>query len=377
MCSRLDKGGEGPKGKVCETTGKRWLARMFLLIALATSSCLSHDGKIISHEHKIMLGTFCFGDLCDIYFWSLSTDEEAIESISNALLVNNWDPEGLTPLHFAVRASRNSIVAEALLAKGADPNRKDINKNTPLHFAAKYNDSEVIRALVAGGADINDKNINGYTPLHLAIRPVRYSSSKHRDIDRVQTFRTLIELGADINSRAHDGSTPSHRAAQQNKPELLFLLLEAGANIYDRTRDGNTLLHFVAGNIADSLALSTLVDLGVDINIRNVRGRTPLHLAAANETSSEPLLALIEAGAEVNAVSKDGHTALHDVFRYWQLPLRTKEKAWALLEAGANIDARTANGMLPIDLIPKELYDTELYHQLAIAIESPSSSQIP
>ena len=45
---------------------------------------------------------------------------------------------------------------EVLLAAGADPKKRDNNKETPLHSAAGSNDNpEVVQALLATGADPN------------------------------------------------------------------------------------------------------------------------------------------------------------------------------------------------------------------------------
>ena len=59
--------------------------------------------------------------------------------------------------------------AEAeMLLKGVDVQSQDESGRTPLHIAARENDSEVAEVLIQQGADPNAKNNDGWTPLHTA-----------------------------------------------------------------------------------------------------------------------------------------------------------------------------------------------------------------
>ena len=49
--------------------------------------------------------------------------------------------------------------------EGADVNKQTQFKNTPLHWAARNNNTEVARLLLDNGADINLKNKDNKTPL--------------------------------------------------------------------------------------------------------------------------------------------------------------------------------------------------------------------
>lgn len=64
----------------------------------------------------------------------------------------------------ATRADFPSVV-RVLLQFNANVNIRDQLGNSPLHWAAEGNKSEVARILIAGRADINAQDRNGLTPL--------------------------------------------------------------------------------------------------------------------------------------------------------------------------------------------------------------------
>jgi len=100
--------------------------------------------------------------------------------------VNHADPEtGETPLHAALcKANRPAydLVAEVLIARGADPNaptkplvetdafmRDSRTKGeTPLHRAAAFGSEQTIQLLIDAGAKIDAKDSNGDSPLSWA-----------------------------------------------------------------------------------------------------------------------------------------------------------------------------------------------------------------
>jgi ankyrin repeat protein len=73
----------------------------------------------------------------------------------------NWD---ITALHLV----RNAATAEFLLQHGAELEPRDVHGQTPLMWAAKRGNSEVVQCLVARGAEINGKDKRERTALVLA-----------------------------------------------------------------------------------------------------------------------------------------------------------------------------------------------------------------
>ena len=85
--------------------------------------------------------------------------ESGVQSIVEALLLNGADPvdpkyNDVTPLHIAARGGHIGIAG--LLLQYRDQSRRDFNiiemtdreQNTPLHFAARHNQYEMIQYLV-------------------------------------------------------------------------------------------------------------------------------------------------------------------------------------------------------------------------------------
>jgi uncharacterized protein len=70
---------------------------------------------------------------------------------------NYGDNAGFPSLIAALSSGRPETyeVAELLLAFGADVQQRGVNDFTPLHYAAAYNDANLIRLLLSHGADTN------------------------------------------------------------------------------------------------------------------------------------------------------------------------------------------------------------------------------
>jgi len=68
-------------------------------------------------------------------------------------------------LHYAAEGYNHPEVVELLLEHGANPNVRDYDGYTPLHYAVEGCHVDVARVLLDHGADPTIRNNNGMTPL--------------------------------------------------------------------------------------------------------------------------------------------------------------------------------------------------------------------
>ena len=94
--------------------------------------------------------------------------------VSHGANVNRVRHSGSTPLHYATQSyPRNTEIIKVLIDNGADVNATHkYLKITPLHCVASsgYRSSKAARLLLECGADPELRNISGFTPLDFAIR---------------------------------------------------------------------------------------------------------------------------------------------------------------------------------------------------------------
>lgn len=134
-------------------------------------------------------------------------------------------------LHEAAGKGQKEVVIE-LLNHGADPNFKNDDGDTSLHFASLDGCETVVIELLNGGADPKSKDKNGHTPLHF--------SSYGRKKEHKEIVIRLLNHGADPNSKDIFNLTPLHKASQIGQKETVIELLNHGADPSCKDSDGDT-----------------------------------------------------------------------------------------------------------------------------------------
>lgn len=219
----------------------------------------------------------------------------------------------------AVRAGDHDAL-RAFLDTGADPNERQADGSTGLHFAAHRDDLPAAAILIEAGANVNLANELGATPLWLAA------------VNGSQSMTTsLLKAGASPNVSLQLGETPLMAASRAGAFEVVKLLLASGANVNasEDERGQTALMWAVAQHHADVSGL--LIRNGADLNQRtkvyyqlentagntnpsgNFKmshgGSTPL-LFAARTGDIETASVLVEAGADVDDTAASGTSAL-------------------------------------------------------------------
>lgn len=338
-------------------------------------------------------------------FMAAATVEAVTACLEAGREVDSRTPLGRTPLHQAAAGGDPSVVA-LLLEAGADLEARDNGEATPLHWAATSGSRDNVTTLLAAGADMEARDSGDETPLLRALGSVSRRDSL--------TVVALLDAGADVTARAERGETPLYQAvrwapdsglarillamgADPNPPgryplhvavgagypgrlDLVLALLEGGADVTLRDDNGNTALHAAVSWWAyDTEITLALLRAGAEVNVLNDAAVTPLHVAAATGSLAH-VNALLQAGANADARPPDGDAPLHVVILREEPPeVERRERSlyvneWrrrpnvsvharpeassqrdaamiaALADAAANLDARGALGLTPLEL---------------------------
>jgi len=139
------------------------------------------------------------------------------------------DQEGMGPLGFAVFNGDPDLVGR-IINRGADVNGQDnVLGWAPLHVAARGCHPDVARLLIEKGARPDPRDAEGNTPLAVAV-----------DSNCEACLKLLADKGADINNKNASGDTPLHMAALRGAKPIVEFLIVRGARPSGRNGYGNT-----------------------------------------------------------------------------------------------------------------------------------------
>jgi ankyrin repeat protein len=243
----------------------------------------------------------------------------ALERIRAGADVNEPQPDGTRPIHWAVHRVDYELLA-ALIAKKANLNIRNEFGATPIAIAAGLGDGRMVKMLLDAGAEVEGANPDGQTALMLAIKT-----------GETAVVEMLIKAGANVNTvETFHKQTPLMwaAAAPRNGGAIVKLLLAKGANVKPRAlftdwpsqitsepraqyrpTGGLTAFLYAARNGCYD-CIEPLLAAGADINLPTPDGVTPLMLALDNDHNQVAKL-LLERGANPKVWDWWGRTALY------------------------------------------------------------------
>ncbi len=245
--------------------------------------------------------------------------KSALELIAKNTPVNSAQPDGTTPLHWAVYRVDEELV-KTLLARGAKTDISNAYGSNPLAEAARIGNANLVGMLLDAGADPNRANEDGETPLMLAART-----------GVVKVAELLVRHGADVNTRERfRDQTALMWAAAQGHTDMVTFLISKGAGVdvrakandwenqitseprvqYRPTGGLTPLLYAARGGCQGCIA--ALLKGGADIDLPNPDGMTPLMMAIDN-SHYEVARYLLDHGANPHTWDWWGRTPLYVV----------------------------------------------------------------
>ena len=297
--------------------------------------------------------------------WLVMIDEKHVENVGSALVLGVFrDGNGIckdylnsvptaghgvfyfpehaveffgTPLHWAVRA-RNLQLVQLLVRFGADVNVRwsgtkhfssDVSRLrlpylSPLDIAVGFHLPEIAQFLMEHDANLSggafEEMHSAFQCIGLAFVPFsRYviHGKHYREAIR-EVIAVLVRQGSNIVEADSNGYDPLMTALMDRdcEPYIIEELLSAGAKATKLTLDDGSNAAILAArnsinrrNNISSLAL--VANLVADINAKDARGRSAIHYAAigGSDAMAEILIGVL--GFDISTKTSKGQTALH------------------------------------------------------------------
>ncbi|CAN0378928.1 unnamed protein product, partial [Ectocarpus fasciculatus] len=211
---------------------------------------------------------------------------------------------------------------------GADIRRVDPGDQcVPLHAAAEGGHGDLVGNFLVDGACPNSRTRFGRTPLHIAA-----------ELGNNRVVSTLLgNTSTDIDALDNGGFSPLMLASTSGHRSTVEALLRAGADTTPYSSNCGKFRRMTALDMAAARGhfgvVQVLVGNGGDARAHNHGGYTALHCAAFHEHGGEVVDVLLDAGADINAKTLDGMTPLLLSAMY-----HNDETMVALLKRGGNVN---------------------------------------
>ncbi len=194
----------------------------------------------------------------------------------------NWvDAPNTPPLVEAVMR-RNHDAFNMLIEYGADINVCDAQKNTALHYAALFEEVDIVQTLINNGAIVNCKNELGYIPLeYMEGIFSAYSNNQYRE-KRLIIAKLLLDSGSELFNSS-SGVGVLFQAARGDDDEVLNFLFsnyDIDINIQSKV-ENQTALMYAAMRGSDHACIF-LIQSGADVSLKDTQGKTAYDYAIEN-----------------------------------------------------------------------------------------------
>jgi ankyrin repeat protein len=261
---------------------------------------------------------------------------------------------GDEPLYSALDCGNDTIL-RLLLDAGADLPTDEVEGDTLLHwaFTAPRFHPNIVEMLLEAGLRPSPTSSHGETPVHFVMRldPVAHDVTQFHG-----SLRTLLQYDKymlDYPSKL-DGRPLQIAIAAFNPENIIFLLNEGADCTFKLAETGETVLHLLLDSKYRNARRNTLPldyflkvlilfgENGVNLGARREKdGKTIFHLALDHEPEILECLLHLDNTAVSRPDAFRGNTPLHAILDALDPPAEHPRLVWLLINAGANLSARS------------------------------------
>lgn len=221
---------------------------------------------------------------------------------------NIKNKNGMTPLHFAARAKQadivNILINNEIVCPHVDINAVATgefeNGRTPISFACEKGLLDIVKLLLDDKSD-EEKDVFSFD-----------SAKNKKKVKRGALCGAQSTCNLEIKAQgAHQkGMTPLHYACKGTSVELVKMLLDhGGLSVINTRANGKSCLFLACKHNRFEIVKLLLEQKDIDLNIKTPRGLTPLMIAAIEGRKAIVELLLRQRKIDVNALTVDGQNA--------------------------------------------------------------------
>lgn len=207
--------------------------------------------------------------------------------LATAFLMLGCSGKNYETLHESAKYGDEKLIRYYINKQKINPNSLDESGTTPLIYAAKYADEDIVGLLIKNGASVNFQDSYGRTALMAA------SAYNKKD-----AIILLMENKANPDLIRNDGMSAIKFARQYNHKAAEKLLLKYGAT---PTEDVNASVNariLLASEVGDLDSVEDLLEDGADINARYYNALSTPLIEAVKNNQEEVVEFLIKNGAD-------------------------------------------------------------------------------
>ncbi|ORX43291.1 ankyrin [Piromyces finnis] len=226
--------------------------------------------------------------------------------------INDQNVNGETALIIAI-VNGATAVAKLLLQYHADPNIIDNSRKSPLMYALKCNQKEIVSELLLHPEILREDIINNTTVKH---KTLLMYSCKYNDKSLVEQ---LINHQANLTIKNSKGETAMIYACKYGHNDIVEYLISQGGCVDDTSENGDSCLIFACQHGYKYVA-KHLIKNNCQVNTRGFKGKTALMYACENGKMDLVELLVLN-NVNINKRDMKGKTALMYAAEYNQIKI--------------------------------------------------------